>query len=310
MDNKQIAVLDESTIKDLVYEIRGVKVMLDFDLAKIYGYTTKAFNQQINRNLERFPEGFRFQITHEEMTFLRSQNVTIKEGDMRGRHPKYLPYAFTEQGIYMVMTVLKGELAVKQSITLVILFKAMRDHIAMEDPDAFAALSREVGSHAERIGVLEADVSELMSLVGNAASQNEFLIMDGERIEAGLAFRSIYSKALVSIVCVDDYIGPKTLHFLKACSPGARITLLSDNVGKNPLGQSDLSDFVADTGNLISLKPTKNRVHDRYIILDYGLPSETIFHCGASSKDAGNRMTTIMKIENPQYYHPMFDALL
>ncbi len=99
MDNKQIAVLDESTIKDLVYEIRGVKVMLDFDLARIYGYTTKGFNRQIQRNIERFPKGFRFQLSLEEALELsRCQNgTTMQTKGVRGGRV-YLPYAFTEQG--------------------------------------------------------------------------------------------------------------------------------------------------------------------------------------------------------------------
>ncbi len=94
MDNKQIAVLDESTIKDLVYEIRGAKVMLDFDLARIYGYSTKRFNEQVKNNLERFPDCFRFQLNGEELSIiLKSKKSTSSWGGIRK-----LPYAFTEQG--------------------------------------------------------------------------------------------------------------------------------------------------------------------------------------------------------------------
>ena len=106
--NKEIVIVDENNIKDKIYLIRGQKVMLDFDLAEIYGYSTKAFNQQINRNIERFPDGFMFQITKEESNYLvRSQIVTARiwtVGNSGGRTS--LSYAFTEQGIYMLMTVL------------------------------------------------------------------------------------------------------------------------------------------------------------------------------------------------------------
>ncbi len=123
-DNKTI-IVDESLLRNKIYIIRGQRVMLDFDLAEIYGYTTKTFNQQVRRNLDKFPDDFIFQLTQEEKTIiLRSQIVTSSWGGSR-----YLPYAFTEQGIYMLMTVLKGELATQQSITLVRLFKSMKVNI-------------------------------------------------------------------------------------------------------------------------------------------------------------------------------------
>ena len=151
--------LTEENIESMVYFIRGQKVMLDFDLARIYGYSTKAFNQQTKRNLNKFPEDFMFQLTAEEVNaisrnkkstldndidmlktektlnesekLMRSQNVTPQiwnTSNTGGR--TYLPYAFTEQGIYMLMTVLKGELAIKQSIALIRLFKQMKDYIS------------------------------------------------------------------------------------------------------------------------------------------------------------------------------------
>ena len=106
MDNELIIPeLNKETIESMIYEVRGQRVMLDFDLAKIYGYTTKAFNQQVNRNLYKFPDRYRFQLTIDELIkYSRSQIVTLnKNNDLRGTNYKYLPYAFTEQGIYMLM---------------------------------------------------------------------------------------------------------------------------------------------------------------------------------------------------------------
>ena len=134
-------------IKDLIYSVRGVKVMLDADLAAKYGYTTKAFNQQVKNNIEKFDDDFRFQLTKGEyyeilrskfLTLkmilinsisddsevekaLRSKNLTLELG--QGKFSKYLPFVFTEQGVYMLMTVLKGELATQQSKALVRAFK-------------------------------------------------------------------------------------------------------------------------------------------------------------------------------------------
>ena len=104
------AVVDEHTLRDKIYTVRGVEVMLDFDLAEIYGFTTSAFNQQVKRNIERFDDDFRFQLTRSEVEQLSiSQNVTsIQTKGLRGGRAK-LPYAFTESGIYMLMTVLKGK---------------------------------------------------------------------------------------------------------------------------------------------------------------------------------------------------------
>ena len=103
-----IIVLNTKTIKDRIYEIRNQKVMLDFDLAEIYGYTTKAFNQQVKNNIDKFDNDFMFKLTQKEIDNLRSKFLTSSWGGSR-----YAPYAFTEQGIYMLMTVLKGDLATK-----------------------------------------------------------------------------------------------------------------------------------------------------------------------------------------------------
>ena len=117
------------SIKDRVYMIRGEQVMMDSDLAEIYGYELKAMNQQVKRNIERFPEDFMFQVKKEEIPseYLKSQIVTLNDnGNKRGMHIKKMPYAFTEQGIYMLATVLKGQLATQQSIFIMRAFKEMR----------------------------------------------------------------------------------------------------------------------------------------------------------------------------------------
>ena len=123
MSDNEIIVpeLNNETIESMIYIVRGEKVMLDFELAKIYGYTTKAFNQQVKRNIDKFPEDLMFKLSKEETdTISRSQIVTKKfDDDKRGHNIKYLPYAFTEQGIYMLMTVLKGDLATKHSKKLI-----------------------------------------------------------------------------------------------------------------------------------------------------------------------------------------------
>lgn len=114
----EILIKNEEELKSKIYTIRGVQVMMDKDLAEIYGYSTKDFNRQVRNNIERFDEDFMFQLTNQEVQELsRCKFFTLKTG--RGSNVKYAPYAFTEQGVYMLMTVLKGELAVSQSKMLV-----------------------------------------------------------------------------------------------------------------------------------------------------------------------------------------------
>ena len=179
-------------LKERIHVIRSQRVMLDFDLAEIYGYSTKAFNQQVKNNIDRFPDDFRFQLSREEVNYvLRSKNLTSSWGGSR-----YLPYAFTEQGIYMLMSTLKGDLAVSQSIALVRLFKAMKDYL----------------------------------------------------IE----------------------------------NPGRTITFLQ----------------------------SLHRSHDRYIVLDEGTKDMKVYHCGASSKDAGKRITTITRLSDIDDYKTTVRSML
>ena len=125
----EFPLIDEALLKSRIYTIRGVKVMLDADLAEIYGYTTKAFNQQVKNNIEKFDDDFRFQLSSKEVDECSRSKILTLNGGHRGTNIKYAPYAFTEQGIYMLMTVLKGERATAQSKALIRLFKQMKDCI-------------------------------------------------------------------------------------------------------------------------------------------------------------------------------------
>ena len=118
--SKDLLIHNEDDLRSKIYTIRGVQVMLDFNLAEIYGYDTKRFNEQVKNNKERFDEDFRFQLTKEEFDNLRSKNSTAKT-KMTSKS-RSLPYAFTEQGIYMLMTVLRGDLATAQSKALIRIF--------------------------------------------------------------------------------------------------------------------------------------------------------------------------------------------
>ena len=310
MKNEAV-VFDEITIKDKIYVLRGEKVMLDFELAEIYGYSTKNFNRQVKNNIDKFDNDFMFQLTKEETEYLsRCKNCTLNSSQGRGHNIKYLPYAFTEQGIYMLMTVLKGELATIQSKNLVRLFKSMKDYIIENNK-----ILLQVAQNTKDISLIKetmATKSDLANIMNNFIVPNkykEFLIMNGETVEADICYENIYAKAKKKIYVIDNYIGLKTLIPLKSLN-NVEIIIFSDNINKG-LTKIEYKDFCKEYPNVnIKFIKTNNIFHDRYIILDYKLNSETIYHCGASSKDAGKKITTISEIENKDIYYQMIDELL
>ena len=333
-EEADIIELTEENIESMVYTIRGVKVMLDFDLARIYGYETRAFNQQVKNNIEKFPPDFMFQLTAEEVNELsRCQNVTtIKspieseeitrsknltsimqaKGTKGGR--TYRPYAFTEQGIYMLMTVLKGELAVQQSIKLVRLFKGMKDYIAKTkniiDLSSIIELTNQVNSNTARLDKVEEKIDVVMDYFVNPSTHQEFIILNGQRFKADLAYQQIYSLAKHSVLIIDDYIDIKTLNLLRSCKEGVSFTICSDNKAKNKLNDTFIGDFTKETGLSLTFKKNNGVFHDRYIVIDYKTDNEMIYLCGASSKDAGKKVTTIIKIGHQELYHPLIEKIV
>ena len=146
-----------------VYIIRGQQVMLDYDLAEIYGYEVKRLNEQVKRNIVRFPEDFMFQLTKGEIPedFLKSQIATLNEnGNKRGLHIKKLPYAFTEQGIYMLATVLRGELAEQQSIFIMRAFREMRHYIKQNQQFVTQAEMHLVSARVSEISVQMSNMAD------------------------------------------------------------------------------------------------------------------------------------------------------
>ena len=311
-----ITELNKEIIKSLIHEIRGQKVMLDFDLAKIYGYDTRSFNQQVKRNVNKFPERYRFQLTKEEISKIsRSQNVMSimqEKGQKGGR--VYYPYAFTEQGIYMLMTVLKGDLATKQSILLIDTFKQMKDYLIENKniltTDETIKLTNLVNEHSNRLDKIEEKLEVVMDNFKDPSKYKHYLIKDGEKLEADVAYQEIYKLAKKSIYIIDDYINVKTLQLLKVCSSNIDIIIISDNKARNNINQNYLDDFKHDMGFDIILKQNNSKFHDRYIVIDFNTDDYKIFHCGASSKDSGKSINTIIEIKEKELYVPLIEKAL
>ena len=324
-DDKKVIVplkVTEESIKNMICLIRGQRVMLDVDLAEIYGYETKNFNRQVKNNAARFEgEDFMFQLTDEEVVELsRCKNFTLNRGSGRGSNVKYKPHAFTEQGIYMLMTVLRGELAIRQSRALVIAFKTMKDYI-IENRDILGAkeilqISVQTQKNTNDIAEIKeqmATKADLQKVMDNFTdTYKHFLILNGQKVEADAAYSKIYKSARSSIYVVDNYIGLKTLELLRTAKKNVQIIVFSDNLkNRTMLTATMFSDFQQEYADMnISFKQTCGLYHDRYIAIDYGETSEAVYHCGASSKDSGNKTTTICRIEDISVYKQVFDSLL
>ena len=355
-EKPEFSLIDEAFLKSRIYTIRGVKVMLDADLAEIYGYSTKAFNQQVKNNIEKFAEDFRFQLNDKEIADLsRSKILTSKQenstktsdygksNNLRSKiltsswgGLRYAPYAFTEQGIYMLMTVLKGDLATRQSMALIRLFKQMKDHIVAENQQLFGnagiaefavqtvqntreiasvsskieVLSGEVHDMRENLGKVNLDLQKVMENFIDPTTFKHFLILDGQKLEADVAYMKIYGMAKKSIIIIDNYVGVKTLDLLRGIAKNASVHIFSEQRGDEKITPAIKADFEKARPDVsLNIDCPNRKFHDRYIFLDYGLPGEKLFLCGASSKDAGNKVTTVMQIECPEMYRPIIEAL-
>lgn len=320
-DLPAVQIIDEDLIRNKIYVIRGYKVMLDFDLAEIYGYTTKAFNQQVKENISKFEgEDFMFQLSTDEFRNLKSEKLTSSWGGRRKN-----PWVFTESGIYMLMTVLKGELAIRQSRALIRTFRAMKDYIlenqGIVGQTEFLKLCLQVSDNIkesmkmrkdlddlnenmkevlEKLSdvVQRSEISPILLEMGKPEERREYLFLNGQPMKADLAYMEIFGKAKYSIYIIDDYISIKTLHLLQGVDKTVKVTIISDNV-RGLLRQSDLTDFRREVPNLsVNFIRNERISHDRFIVLDYNTEGERLYHCGPSAKDAGNRTGSILEYSN------------
>ena len=328
-ENTELMTVDN--ICNRVYVIRGQQVMIDYDLAEIYGYEVKNLNQQVKRNIARFPEDFMFQLTREEVESVKSQIVISRENNFfegQGGGRRTLPYAFTEQGIYMLATVLRGDLAEQQSIFIMRAFREMRHYIKQNQQFVTQSEIRLVTAKVSEISVQVAGVVDwknkaedrfdniqrsIDTLYENFVTDKDFknfVIYKGQKFEADAAYIDIYQQAKKSIYVVDDYVNTKTLQLLSQKQAGVEVVLFTENGhGKRGfLTTAVVNDFIQEYPPL-RIKPNAD-CHDRLIVLDYGLATEQAYHCGASSKDAGKKLCAINVILETSMIHPVIDKLL
>lgn len=281
-NNTDIIISDSIEIKNMIYNIRGKQVMLDSDLASLYQVETKVFNQAVKRNIKRFPELFRFQLTEKEFNNLRSQSVTSSSNTHGGR--RYMPYVFTEQGIAMLSAVLKSDIAIEMSIKIINSFVEMRNLLMF---------SQELYSRLDRVELkqLETDkkLEEVFTYIARNKEVKQKIFFNGQIYDAFSFLVSIIQKANREIILIDNYIDIYTLNIL--CKKNSNVKVKIYTAGKGNLTTKDIEKFNEQYTNL-TVKTNKD-FHDRFLILD----SNEVYHIGASVKDAGKKSFGVTKIE-------------
>ena len=294
---KEQPVSNTMQVNDLgnrIFTIRGKQVMLDYELAALYGYEVRAMNQQVKRNIERFPDDFMFQLTKEEVEGVKSQIVisafsNFYAGQEGGRRKP--PYAFTEQGIYMLATVLKGKVAEQQSIFIMRAFREMRQFIANN------ALLFEKVSHIE-LKQLEYQKStnekleKVFQYIEDQTESKQKIFFDGQIYDAFSFITSIVQKAQNEIILIDGYVDVGTLNIL--AKKNATVDVKIYTYANASITNNDIVNFNAQYPTLTVEKT--QIFHDRFLILD----RKTVYHIGASLKDAGKKCFAISLLEDTE----------
>ncbi len=264
-------------IVNMIYEVRGKQVMLDSDVAMLFGYETKDLNRNVKNNLNRFPENYCFQLTEEEYSSLRCKFFTLKNS--RGQHRKYLPYVFTEYGITMLAGILKSDVAVTASLKIVDTFISMRRYISSNLLEQ-NYISNQVIKNTKDIKLLQESFKQF-----DKKKELNDIFFEGEIYDAYSLLIDILNNATKNIIIIDNYIDKK---FLDVCSKiNKDIIIYTCKIDK-----TDIEKYNKQYNN-IKVR-ISNEFHDRFIILD----NKILYHSGASFKDLGKKCFCISKIEN------------
>lgn len=291
--NEELNVVNNETenIKNLIYNIRGKQVMLDSDVAMLYHYPTKRINETVNRNKKRFPENFCFQLTELDIENMRSQIATAsKILENKFRNKKYLPYAFTEQGIAMLSGLLKNDIAIQVSINIMNAFVEMRKFILLNG-EVFQEINTIKGKLLEYDKKFDVVFNELQNNKEKEFKQKIFF--GGQIYDAYSLIIDIIKKAKNKILIIDNYIDDNILKMLSKKNKNVEVAILtSQNCNITKL---DIQKFNKQYSNL-KLAYT-NKFHDRFIVID----NKELYHCGASLKDLGKKCFAISRMEDMEY---------
>ena len=281
-------IIKDKQIENMIFEVRGVQVMLSSDVATLYQIETKRLNQVIKRNIDRFPSTFCFQLTDEEINrlSLRSQFATLnKSNNLRGQHYKYLPYVLTEQGIMMLSGLLKSDIAVKVNIQIIDAFVKMRRYFANNFNTNELLLN-----HENRIQLLENTLDSFKE------QKIKKIFFEGQIYDAYSILVDILNKARTEIIIIDNYASKELLDILKDIN--LKIIIVSKNV------DSVLKEkYTKQYKNVEFID--NNSFHDRFIILD----RSKLYTCGASFKDLGKKCFAISEFNDINYLEQIINTL-
>ena len=286
--------INQHNIKDKIYTIRDLQVMLDKDLSELYGVETKVFNQAVKRNIARFPEHFRFQLTKEEADNLRFQNGTSNSNNslrsqivtlesQRGKYSKYLPYVFSEQGISMLSAILKSDTAIEISIKIIDSFVQMRKLLSQNNMffQRFENIEQKLLKHDEAITkVFEAIESKDIK-------PKQGIFYNGQIFDAYSFIADLIREAKQSITLIDNYVDDSVLTLFSK-NQDIEVTIYTSNISKQL--KQDVEKYNSQYKN-ITLKIFKDS-HDRFFIID----NTQIYHIGASLKDLGKKWFAFSKL--------------
>ena len=276
--------LIKSEIESLIFTIRGMQVMLDSDLAELYGTETKFINRAVSRNQDRFPADFAFRLNDEEWSALRFQNGTLNETLSRGKHRKYPPTAFTEQGVAMLSAVLSTPVAIRISVEIIRSFIELRKR--NHSPSIIFKKFKEIDRWKE-------DTELKLEAIFKALSKNDFpssgIFFNDKIFDAYVFSSELISKAKKSIILIDNYIDETTLLQLSKRNKKVRCTIYTERITDQL--KLDLEKHNAQYDS-IEIRILKN-AHDRFLILD----EKEVYHLGASLKDLGKRWFAFSRLD-------------
>ncbi|MGI6394658.1 MAG: ORF6N domain-containing protein [bacterium] len=285
MNKNELIKVDE--IKSRIFTVRGVQVILDSDLAKLYGVETKRLNEQVRRNIERFPDEFSFVLSGSEHNLLRSQNATLEKG--KGKHRKYLPRVFSEHGAMMLANILKSETSVKTSISIIKAFVALRRYFQSthEIFEKFKVLEEKLIEYKlETDGKID---KILFTIESKQIQPTQGIFFNGQVFEAHKLISDIVRSAEKSIILIDNFIDDTVLTLFSKRKQGVKLKILTKNLSKQLL--LDIQKF----NEQFPPAEIKEFVHshDRFLIVD----DRDLYHLGASLKDLGKKWFGFSKME-------------
>lgn len=285
MSNEENTIfVEDHPIEKLIYNIRGKQVMIDCDLAALYQVSTKRLNEQVNRNKARFPKEFMFQLSEDEYNNLRSQIATSSKKKPQGGR-RYLPYAFTEQGIAMLSAVLRSEIAIKVSVDIMNSFVKMR-HLLLSNVTILERLDRVELKQLES----EQKFERLFNHIESKLEIKQNIFFEGQIYDAFSFIIDLIKKAKNKLILIDNYVDINTLNLL--CKKDVNVDILIITASKNSLTKKDINKFNIQYPHLSIA--TNDDFHDRFLIID----DKVVYQIGASIKDAGKKIFCVMKVED------------